>query len=167
MTLLNVLQYPDKKLRTKAASVAQFDSALHVIIDDMLETMYEQEGVGLAATQVDIHYRLIVIDISEDKKSPLCLVNPEIIQRVGVQYESEGCLSLPGVFDKVERAAKIRLRAYDKNGDVFELDAEELLAICIQHEMDHLDGILFVDHLSRLKQDRLKKKVEKMLSRAV
>jgi peptide deformylase len=166
MTLLNVLHYPDKRLRAKAVLVAQFDAALHSTIDDMFETMYAEEGIGLAATQVNIHQRIIVIDISADKTAPLCVINPEILHREGVQYETEGCLSLPGVFDKVERAAKIRLRFVDLHGKTAEIEAEELLATCIQHEMDHLDGVLFLDHLSRLKQDRLRKKLEKILSRA-
>lgn len=165
MTLLHVLQYPDERLRTKAKTIEKVDSQLQTIIDDMFETMYEQVGVGLAATQVNIHQRLIVIDLSEAKNEPLCIINPEIIRREGTQFEFEGCLSFPGVFDKVERAAKIRLKAWDRNGKTFELDAEGLLAICIQHEMDHLEGVLFVDHLSRLKQERARKKLDKMRRR--
>lgn len=165
MALLPVLQYPDERLRTKAKPVAQADSVVQKIIDDMFETMYEQEGVGLAATQVNIHQRIIVMDVSEGRKGPLCLINPEIIHSEGVQYEFEGCLSFPGVFDKVERAAKIRFKALDRDGNPYEMDAEEILAICVQHEMDHLEGILFVDHLSRLKKDRARKKLEKMRRR--
>lgn len=165
MALLNVLQYPDERLRTKAKAVTEFDSKIHTIIDNMFETMYEQHGVGLAATQVDIHQRIIVMDVSDDRTQPLCVINPEIITREGIQHESEGCLSFPGVFDKVERAAKIRVKALDRDGKPFELDAEEILSICIQHEMDHLEGILFIDHLSRMKQERARKKLEKMRRR--
>src|SRR6185437_7229413 len=118
--------------------------------------------VGRADTQVDIHQRIIAIDVSDSRKEPLCVINPEIVQREGVQYEHEGCLSFPGVYDRVERAAKLRLRAQDQQGKTFEMDADGLLAVCIQHEMDHLDGVLFIDHLSRLKQDRMKKKLDKI-----
>lgn len=166
MALLNILEYPDKKLRNKALPVIEVDAKVRACVDNMFETMYDQNGVGLASIQVNIQQRIVVIDVSEDKKSPLCVINPEIIYREGIQYETEGCLSFPGMFDLVERAAKIRMRALDQHGKPYELEAEELLAICIQHEMDHLDGILFVDHLSRLKQERLCKKLEKMRSRA-
>lgn len=162
MALLSVLQYPDPKLRNKAQPVTEFDAKLQQTIDDMFETMYEQGGVGLAAIQVDVKQQIIAIDVSENKNQPLCVINPEIIHREGVQHEFEGCLSFPGVFDKVERAAKIRLRALDRHGKSYEMDAEELLAVCIQHEMDHLEGVLFADHLSRLKQERLRKKLEKL-----
>lgn len=165
MTLLNVLQFPDVRLRHKAQAVANVDGAIRQIVDDMFETMYEQRGVGLAATQVNIFSRIIVIDVSDDRSQPLCIINPEIIHREGVQYEAEGCLSFPGVFDKVERAAKIRLKALDKEGKTYELDAEDILSICIQHEMDHLEGILFIDHLSRIKQERARKKLEKIRRR--
>jgi peptide deformylase len=165
MTLLHVLQYPDPLLRNKAKPVTTVDTTIQKIVDDMFETMYEQNGVGLAAIQVDIPQRIIVIDVSENQTEPLCVINPEIIHRDGIQFESEGCLSFPGVFDKVERSAKIRLKALDRNGQPFEMDAEDILSICIQHEMDHLDGILFVDHLSRLKQERAKKKLDKMRRR--
>ena len=165
MALLSVLQFPDKKLRNKAAAVTTFDANLLKMVDDMFETMYEQAGVGLAAIQVDIQLRIIVIDTSEDKSAPLCIINPEIFFREGVQEEFEGCLSFPGVFDKVDRSKLIKLRAQDQYGKSFEMEAHELLSICIQHEMDHLDGILFVDHLSRLKQERLRKKLDKIRSR--
>lgn len=165
MTLLHVLQYPDERLRTIAQPVTQFDSQLQTIIDDMFETMYEQHGVGLAATQVNIHQRLIAIDVSDARNEPLCVINPEIIHRQGIQFESEGCLSFPGVFDKVERAAKITLKAQDKQGQFFELTTDGLLSICIQHEMDHLEGVLFIDHLSNLKKERARKKLEKMRRR--
>ena len=162
MALLSVLQFPDKRLRTKAAPITEVNAEIRTIIDNMFETMYEHSGIGLAATQVNIHQRIIVMDVSENRTSPTCLINPEIIAREGVQYESEGCLSFPGVYDKVERAGKIRLRALDQNGKGYEMDADELLSVCIQHEMDHLDGILFVDHLSRLKQERARKKLDKL-----
>lgn len=161
MALLSILQYPDERLRSKAAPVTTFDAGLRAIIDNMFETLYEYDGVGLAATQVNIHQRIIVIDVSEDKSSKLCVINPEIIQTDGIQYEYEGCLSFPSVYDKVERAATIRMRAQDIDGKTYELDAEGLLAVCIQHEMDHLDGILFIDHLSKLKRDRARKKLDK------
>jgi peptide deformylase len=165
MALLHVLQFPDPLLRNKAKPVAVVDDQVRKMVDDMFETMYEQSGVGLAAIQVNIDKRIIVMDISEDRNQPLCVINPEILTREGVQYESEGCLSFPGVFDKVERSAKIRLKALDRDGQSYELDAEGLLAVCIQHEMDHLDGILFIDHLSALKKDRARKKLEKMRRR--
>lgn len=162
MALLSVLQYPDERLRNKAAPVAEVNAQIRTIVENMFETMYEYGGVGLAATQVDVERRIIVIDISEDKKSPLCVINPVIIHREGVQYEHEGCLSFPGVYDKVERAAKIRLQALDQMGKPYEIDADELLAICIQHELDHLDGVLFIDHLSKLKKERARKKLVKL-----
>lgn len=165
MTLLHVLQYPDPLLRNKAKPVDKVDATIQQIVDDMFETMYEQVGVGLAAIQVNIPQRIIVIDVSEDKSQPLCIINPEIIHREGTQFEFEGCLSFPGVFDKVERAANIRMKALNRDGHPYEIEADDILSICIQHEMDHLDGILFVDHLSRLKQDRAKKKLNKMRRR--
>ncbi len=161
MALLKVLEHPDKRLRNKAVPVTNFGAELQAILNDMFETLYKEDGVGLAATQVNIHQRIIVIDVSDDRKSPFCVINPEIIAREGKQYEYEGCISFPGVYDKVERAGKIRLRAQDQQGQFFELDADALLATCLQHEMDHLDGILFVDHLSRLRRDRLLRKLEK------
>jgi peptide deformylase len=166
MALLTVLEYPDKRLRSKALPVAEFNAEIRTIVDNMYETMYAQNAVGLAATQVNIHQRILVMDVSDDRKSPLCLINPEILQREGMQYEFEGCISFPEVFDKVERAATVRVRAFDQHGKSIELDADGLLAVCIQHEMDHLDGILFIDHLSRLKQERLCKKLEKIRSHA-
>jgi len=162
MALLSVLQYPDPKLRNKALPVTVFDDKLRQIVDDMFETMYEQNGVGLASIQVDIPQRILAIDVSDSRKEPLCVINPEIIHREGIQYEHEGCISFPGVYEKVERAAKLRLHAMDLHGKSFEIDAEGLLAVCIQHEMDHLDGVLFIDHLSRLKQERMRKKLEKI-----
>jgi peptide deformylase len=165
MALLTVLEYPDKRLRQIAQPVISFDANLQGIVDDMFETMYDANAVGLAATQVNVHMRIIVMDVSEDAKSPICAINPEIILREGTQYEAEGCVSFPGLYDKVERAAKITMRATRPNGEVFELPAEELLAICIQHELDHLNGVLFIDHLSRLKQERMKKKIDKARER--
>ena len=166
MAILTVLEYPDKRLRKRALPVLEIDASIHRIVDNMYETMYAEKAVGLAATQVDIQQRIIVMDVSEDKSSPLCLINPEIIQREGTQYEFEGCISFPGAYDRVERAATVRVRALNQQGTLFELDANELLAVCIQHEMDHLDGVLFIDHLSRLKQERLCKKLEKSRSHA-
>jgi len=128
----------------------------------MLETMYESRGVGLAATQVDVHQRIVVIDVSDDKEAPLFLINPEIIEKDGVKEAEEGCLSVPGFFEKVTRAEHIRVRALNREGEIFEIEATELLAICIQHEIDHLDGKLFVDHISPLKRQRIKKKLEKI-----
>lgn len=161
MAILSILEYPDPRLRKKALPVAKVDSSIQTLIDDMFETMYVSRGVGLAATQVDVQSRIVVIDISETKESPICLINPEIIAKEGIQFENEGCLSVPAFYDRVERALKVTVRALDKTGKSFELEAEDLLACCLQHEIDHLDGILFVDHLSRLKQDRARKKVEK------
>jgi peptide deformylase len=165
MALLNVLQFPDVKLRNKAKPVTTFDSNIIKYVEDMFETMYEQNAIGLASIQVSIPLNIIVIDVSDLKDSPLCIINPEIIQSEGIQEEFEGCLSFPGVFDKIERAMNIRLRAQDQHGKTFEIDADGLLSNCIQHEMDHLNGILFIDHLSRLKQDRLRRKLEKLRAR--
>jgi peptide deformylase len=141
--------------------VTRFDAALGTLVDDMLETMYAAPGIGLAATQVDVHKRLIVIDVSKEHNEPLVLVNPEILTREGEASTEEGCLSVPGIFDEVKRAAKIRVRAQDRDGTVFERDFDEVLAVCIQHEMDHLDGRLFVDYLSDLKRERIRKKLDK------
>jgi peptide deformylase len=165
MALLPVLEYPDKRLRNIAQPVTVFDAELKRIVADMFETMYQDKAVGLAAIQVNIQLRIIVMDVSDDEKSPICAINPEIITRSGMQYEYEGCISFPGLYDKVERNARVTMRALNQLGEVFELDAEELLAVCIQHEIDHLEGILFVDHLSRLKQERMKKKLVKARER--
>ncbi|HYX73074.1 MAG TPA: peptide deformylase [Steroidobacteraceae bacterium] len=161
MALRTILEFPDPRLRTRAEPVAHFDAALGTLIDDMLETMYAAPGIGLAATQVDVHKRLIVIDISKEHNEPLVLVNPEILFREGDASTEEGCLSVPGIFDEVKRAAKVRVRAQDRNGATFERDFDEVLAVCIQHEMDHLEGRLFVDYLSDLKRERIRKKLEK------
>jgi peptide deformylase len=141
--------------------VAQVDDRIRRLVDDMFETMYDAPGVGLAATQVDAHERVLVADVSDDKSSPLCLINPEIVERSGTQTLEEGCLSVPGFFDNVVRAERIRVRALDRDGKPFELEAEGLLAVCIQHEIDHLDGKLFVDYLSELKRQRIRKRLEK------
>jgi peptide deformylase len=161
MALKTILEFPDPRLRTRAQPVVRFDASLHRLIEDMLETMYAAPGIGLAATQVDVHQRLIVIDVSETHNEPLVLINPQIIAQEGEASAEEGCLSVPGIFDAVKRAARIRVRAQDRTGQVFERDCDELLAVCVQHEMDHLDGKLFVDYLSNLKRDRIRKKLEK------
>ena len=141
--------------------MTRFDAALGTLIDDMFETMYAAPGIGLAATQVDVHQRVIVIDLSKEHDEPLVLINPEIIAREGEATTEEGCLSVPGIFDEVKRAAKVRLRAHDRNGQLFERDYQDILAVCIQHEMDHLEGKLFVDYLSDLKRERIRKKLDK------
>jgi peptide deformylase len=162
MAKLTILEYPDPRLRTKATPIERVDDELRRLIDDMLETMYAAPGIGLAATQVDFHQRLVVVDVSEDKSRPLVLINPEIIERSGSLEVEEGCLSVPGIFDTpTARSEKIRVRALDRAGRPFELDADGLLAICIQHELDHLEGKLFVDYLSELKRNRIRKKLEK------
>jgi len=161
MALLEILEFPDDRLRKKAAPVETVDETVLGIIDDMFETMYEAPGVGLAATQVNIHRRIIVIDTSEEKTEPLALVNPEIIYTEGTEESQEGCLSVPEVYESVTRAEKVKVRALNRDGEPFELIADELLAICIQHEIDHLNGKLFVDYLSPLKRQRIRKKLEK------
>ena len=161
MSQLTVLKYPDERLRKVAEPVATVDDALRATVDDMFETMYESQGVGLAATQVDVHKRLFVADCSEDQNEPLVFINPEITKAEGHFTNDEGCLSFPGVYAKVERAERITVEALDRNGEKFSLDEEGLLAICIQHELDHLNGKLFVDYLSPLKQNRIRKKLEK------
>lgn len=161
MALLNVLRFPDERLRTVAKPVATVDDSIRTKVDDMFETMYEEKGVGLAAIQVDIHQRIVVIDVSEESNQPLVLINPEITSKEGMMINEEGCLSVPGCYAKVERAEKITFKALDRDGNPYEKEAEGLLAICVQHELDHLDGKLFVDYLSPLKRDRIKKKLEK------
>ena len=161
MALKTILEFPDPRLRTRAQPVTRFDAGLHRLVDDLFETMYAAPGIGLAATQVDVHQRVIVIDVSEAHNDPLVLINPEIVTREGEASGEEGCLSVPGIFDAVKRAAQVRVRAQDRTGQVFERDCDELLAVCIQHEMDHLDGKLFVDYLSNLKRERIRKKLEK------
>ena len=161
MARLKVLTFPDERLRTKASSVAEVDDDIRQLIDDMFETMKDEKGIGLAATQVNVHKRVVVMDVSEDQNEPRVFVNPTIIERDGTTVSEEGCLSVPGNYAKVDRAETIKVAALDRNGEPFELEAEGLLAICIQHELDHLDGKLFVDYLSPLKRQRIKKKLEK------
>jgi peptide deformylase len=162
---LSILKYPDPRLHTKASPVAVVDHAIRQLVKDMADTMYAAPGIGLAATQVDVHKRVIVIDVSEDRNRLLTLINPEIITREGTQVCEEGCLSVPGIYEDVERSERIRVRALDHDGQSFELEAEELLAVCIQHEMDHLEGKVFVEYLSRLKQSRIKSKMQKLQMR--
>jgi peptide deformylase len=161
MALLKILEYPDPRLRTKAKLVSDFGSALQSKIDDMFETMYAAPGIGLAATQIDFHHQLFVLDTSENKDEPLVFINPEIIELRGVEEMEEGCLSFPGVYATVERADSVTIKALDRHGKPFELKADELLAVCIQHELDHLQGKLFVDYLSALKRNRIRKRLEK------
>jgi len=161
MALLTILEFPDPRLRTKAAPVEVVDDEIRRLAADMLETMYAAPGIGLAATQVDVHQRLLVLDVSEEGNEPHVFINPEILAQDGDCDSEEGCLSVPGYTETVKRAETIRLRALGLDGEAFEMDAEGLLAICIQHEMDHLEGKLFVDYLSQLKRQRLRKRVEK------
>ncbi len=158
---LPILEFPDPRLRTRAQPVARVDDAIRKLIDDLFETMYAAPGIGLAATQVNVHKRVLVVDVSEERNAPLALVNPEIIDREGVEETEEGCLSVPGVYDKVKRAERVQIRALNRAGETIELQIDGLLAVCIQHEMDHLDGKLFVDYLSELKRTRIRKKLEK------
>ncbi|TNH09462.1 peptide deformylase [Testudinibacter sp. TR-2022] len=161
MSILTVLKYPDERLRNKAALVDNVDDAVRAIIDDMFDTMYHDEGIGLAATQVDIHRQIIVIDIEGDKQQQIVLINPEILASSGEIGIEEGCLSIPGCRGLVPRKEKVTVKALDRHGNPFTLEADELLAICIQHEIDHLNGVLFVDYLSPLKRQRIKQKMEK------
>ena len=161
MTTLNILHFPDPRLRNVAQPVEQVDDDVRQLVDDMFETMYAAPGIGLAATQVNVARRIVVIDISEEKDQPLCLINPEILELDGVEEMEEGCLSVPGVFERVQRAEQVKVAALDRAGKPFELQADGLLAVCIQHEIDHLDGKLFVDYLSQLKRTRIRKKLEK------
>ena len=163
MALLNILHFPDSRLRTVAKAVTEFDEELRQFVSDMFETMYEAPGIGLAATQVDRHIRLLVMDVSEARNQPRCLINPEILEADGEEEMDEGCLSVPGYYEKVRRAEHIRVRAHDENGTLNEFEAEGLEAVCIQHEMDHLEGKLFVDYLSKLKRDRIRSKLVKTL----
>ncbi len=162
MALLNILHFPDPRLRTRAAPVTQVDDTIRRLVDDMFDTMYDAPGIGLAATQVNVHQRVIVIDVSEEKNEPRVFINPEIISRDGVEQMDEGCLSVPGVYETVERAERVKVRALNRDGQPFELETDGLLAVCIQHEMDHLEGKLFVDYLSSLKRERIRKKLEKL-----
>jgi len=161
MALLDILHYPDKRLRTIAEPVDAGDDSIRRLVDDMFETMYAAPGIGLAAAQVNVHKCVIVMDLSAEKNEPLCLINPEIINSEGVEQTEEGCLSVPDIFETVERAERVVVKALDRDGKEFTLEADGLLAVCIQHEMDHLLGNLFVDYLSPLKQMRVKKKIQK------
>ena len=163
--ILNILKYPDKRLRTIAKPVVSVDETIKQQVKDMFETMYEAPGIGLAATQVNFHKRIIVIDISDQCNQPICLINPEIIEKSGEIEWEEGCLSVPDYYENVIRANDVKVQALNQHGETFELEASEMLSVCIQHEIDHLDGILFVDHLSKLKQKRLKKKTEKKVKK--
>ena len=165
MTLLNILEYPDPRLRTRAQPVAAVDDKIRRLIADMLETMYAAPGVGLAATQVDVHLRVIVMDISDEKIQPRVLINPEILEKADLETTEEGCLSVPGFTESVERARRVRVRALDTRGKPVEFTAEGLMAVCVQHELDHLEGKLFVDYLSELKRQRIKKKLTKSARR--
>jgi peptide deformylase len=161
MSLLNILEYPDPRLRTKAQAVSVFDPALQSLIDDMFETMYAAPGIGLAASQVNVHKQLLVLDVSEEKDAPLVLINPKIVASEGSQTYQEGCLSVPGIFADVDRADQITVEALDRHGKPLNFTADGLLAVCIAHEMDHLQGKLFVDYLSPLKRELVRKKLEK------
>jgi peptide deformylase len=161
MAKLTILEFPDPRLRTRAAPVTEFDPALKKLAADMLETMYEAPGIGLAATQVNVHRQILVLDVSEEKDQPMVIVNPKIVSREGSQTYQEGCLSVPGIFADVTRSETITVTALDRHGVAFELQADGLLAVCIQHEMDHLVGKLFVDYLSPLKRELVRKKLEK------
>ncbi len=167
MALLNILHYPDPRLRTVAKAVTDFDAELKQLVNDMFETMYEAPGIGLAATQVDEHIRLLVMDVSEHRNQPRYLINPKIISADGEEESDEGCLSVPGFYEKVRRAENIRVRAQDDSGETSEFEAQGTEAVCIQHEMDHLEGKLFVDYLSNLKRNRIRSKLVKMQKQLV
>ena len=166
MALLNILRYPDARLHKVAVPVTVFDESLKRLVADMTETMYTAPGIGLAATQVDVHKQLIVIDVSERRDSLVVLINPEIVDASGVSDIEEGCLSVPGIYDTLERAERVKVRAYDQNGNPFTLEAQGLLAVCIQHEMDHLKGKVFVESLSQLKQQRIRARLAKQLRKS-
>ncbi len=161
MAKLPILEFPDPRLRTVAKPVEQVDDALRSLVDDMFETMYAAPGIGLAATQVDVHQRLLVLDVSEDQSRPMVFINPEILSAEGHQVYQEGCLSVPGIYADVKRANQVRVKALDRDGKEFEIEADGLLAVCIQHEMDHLAGKVFVDYLSPLKREQVRKKLAK------
>lgn len=167
MAILDILQFPDPRLRTVAKPVQQIDKDIRRMVADMYETMYEKQGLGLAATQVNIHLRIFTMDLSEKRDEPMCVINPEILHMEGKQDDFHGCLSVGGgISDKLERAAKLRFRGMDLEGKIAEWDVDGVAAICVQHEVDHLNGILFIDHLSRMKQERIRKKLEKLQRRA-
>jgi peptide deformylase len=159
MAKLTILEFPDPRLRTRADPVESVDDGLRTLIDDMFETMYEAPGIGLAATQVDVHKRLLVVDLATDDSQPYALINPQILEKDGATITEEGCLSVPGYYEAVERAEHIRVRFLDRNGDEVEMEADGLLAVCIQHEMDHLEGKLFVDYLSEAKRQGIRKRL--------
>ncbi len=161
MAILDILHFPDPRLRTQAKPVERVDNNIRTLVSNMLETMYNAPGIGLAATQVNTHKRIVVIDISEDHSQPLVLINPEILDRQGAEETEEGCLSVPGIYEVVQRAEIIQIKTLDLDGQEKEMEVDGLLAVCIQHELDHLEGKLFVDYLSRLKQGRIRKKLEK------
>ena len=161
MAKLKILEFPDPRLRKKAVPVAAVDDALRQLIDDMFETMYDAPGIGLAATQVDVHRRLLVADVSAEKDDPYVLINPEIVARDGLEVSEEGCLSVPGYYEEVERAEHVRVKYLERNGAAIEADFDGLLAVCVQHEIDHLDGRLFVDYLSEAKRQRIRKRLQK------
>jgi peptide deformylase len=166
MAMLNILRYPDARLHKQAAPITVFDEPLKKLVADMAETMYSAPGIGLAATQVDVHKQIIVVDVSERRDSLVVLVNPEIVEATGVSDIEEGCLSVPGVYELVERAERVKVRAYDQNGTAFTLQAQGLLSVCIQHEIDHLKGKVFVEHLSQLKQQRIRARIAKQLRKS-
>lgn len=161
MALYDILHFPDPRLHIKAQPVEKIDDSIKKLVEDMYETMYHAKGVGLAATQIGVNWRIFTMDASETRDQPMCVINPEILSQEGVWNESEGCLSVPEIYDKVPRAARVHMRGIDLDGNPIELRAENLMAHIIQHEVDHLNGILFINHLSRLKFERVKKKVEK------
>lgn len=161
MPVLEVLTFPDERLRTKAKTVETVDESIKSLVKDMFETMKDEKGIGLAATQVNVHKRVVVMDVSEEQDNPYVFINPTIVEKSGSTVSEEGCLSVPNNYAKVDRAEHIKVQALNENGESFELEADGLLAICIQHELDHLEGKLFVDYLSPLKRNRIKKKLEK------
>jgi len=166
MALLNILRYPDARLHKVASPVTVFDESLKKLVADMTETMYAAPGIGLAATQVDVHKQVIVIDVSERRDSLVVLINPEIVETSGVSDIEEGCLSVPGIYETLERAERVKVRAHDRNGNLFTLAAQGLLAVCIQHEMDHLKGKVFIESLSQLKQQRIRARLAKQLRKS-
>ena len=163
MSLLDILYYPDAALRRTASVVTEVDGKIASLVDQMLETMYAAPGIGLAATQVNVHQRVVVIDVSEENDSPLTLINPVLLQTEGEAEMQEGCLSIPGVYETIRRPSFIKVASIDREGNPFEMDAEGLLAVCVQHEIDHLNGKLFVDYLSLLKRNRIRKRLEKWI----
>ena len=165
MAILEILHFPDARLRTKATPVSQVNDEIRQIVDNMLETMYAAPGIGLAATQVDIHQQILVLDLSEANDQPLCLINPKIVKREGIVCKEEGCLSVPSIYELVERSANITVQALNYKGENIEIEANDFLSVCIQHEMDHLQGKLFIDYLSPLRRQRIRRKLEKQQQR--